>query len=210
MIIMLQMANKEDHPPHGTLEAGNAGSSSLPSDSRFSTDKHTPVPPSSHVKMMQHKPSTPGLLSRLEKDTQQDPLSSNPFPTLGHVEEAHQKQMISRHSAFLGHEEETHKKSLRPGSSATTGHCDETCQKALDSFASADETNPKTHLAVSDLIIPNASDDSDDESLKKPKYNTNVMLPDCHNLELHAGTLIDIYNDIHSKLLSSVYKLKLL
>jgi len=148
--------------------------------------------------------------ARIVKDTHKNPFSSNPFPTLGHVEEAHQKQMTSRQSAHLGNGEDTHTKSLRPGSSATTVHCEETCQKALDSFASADETNPKTHLAVSHSIIPNASDDSDDESLKKPKYNTHVMLPDCQNLERHAGTLIDIYNDIHSKLLSTVYKLKLL
>jgi len=195
--VMLQMASKDDHRSHDTLEAGDAGSSLLPSDSRFSTDKQAPVPPSSHVKVMHHKPSAPGLSSRKATDTQQDPLSSNPFPTLEHVEEAHQKQMTSRH------EEETHIKSLRPESSLTTGHCDETCQKSWDSFASADETNPKTFLVVSHSIIPNASDDSNDESLKKPKNNTHAMLSNRQNLEQHAGTLIDIYNDIHSKELIS-------
>jgi len=171
----------------------------MPADSRFSSDKQTPVPPSSHVEVMQHKPSLPGLSPWVEKDTQQNPLSSNAFTTLGHVEEAHQKQMTSRQSVCLGHEEEAHKKLLRQESSTTTGHCEETCQKSLDAFAFADETSPKTHLAVSHSIIPNASDDSDDESLKKPKYNTHVMLPDRQYLERHAGTLLDIYNDIHSK-----------
>ena len=197
------MASKENHrvcrEEDDTREAGDTGLSSQPTDSAFSADKHTPVSPSSHGKLMQHKPLTPGLSSYVEKDTQQEPLSSNPFSTLRHGEEVHQKPLTSRQSSPLEHDKDTHKQSLRAGSSATTGYCEETCQKSLDSLASADETNPKARLAVSNYMLPNASDDSDDESLRKPKYDTHVMLPDRQNLERHAGTLIDIYNEIHSK-----------
>jgi len=197
------MASKEDHrlcrENDDTGEACDTGVSSQPTDSAFSTDKHTPLSPSSHGKLMQHKPLTPGVSSYAEKDTQQEPLRSNPFSTLENSEEVHQTPLTSRQASPSEHDNDTHKRSLRAGSSATTGSCEKTCQKTLDSFASADETNPKTHLAVSHSIIQIASDDSDDESLQKPKYNTHVMLPDRQNLERHAGTLIDIYNDIHSK-----------
>jgi len=185
---------REDDGDDDTREACHTGLSSHSTDSAFSTDIHTTMSPSSRDKGMQNKHT---MSASIENDTQQKPFKLNLFANLGHGEQAHQKQLISRQSAPLGHGEDKQTNSLRPGSSATTG--EETCQKVLDSFACADETNPKTYLAVSHSIIPNASDDSDDESLKKPTYNTHVMLPDRQNLERHAGTLIDIYNDIHSK-----------
>jgi len=187
---------REDDGDDDTQEACHTGLSSHSTDSAISTDEQTPMSLSSRDKGMQHKPT---MSASIEKDTQQKPLKLNLLANLGHGEEAHQKPFTSRQSAPLGHGEDKQTNSLRPGLSATTDHREETCQKLLESFACADETNPKTYLADSHSIIPNASDDYDDESLKKPKYNTHVMLPDRQNLERHAGTLIDIYNDIHSK-----------
>jgi len=213
----LQMANKEDNLQfHEDDECRDDDESTAQS-----TEQQTAAASASQdiVEDIKQKPLALEMSATLENDgeahtklfTRQSPAA------LRKDDDTRQKSLAPETSAALGNDDDTRQKTLASGFITTIEHVKNTKPgtsnlvtyrkpekdkntylKPSTLFSSSDETNPKTHLAVSHSIILNASGDSDDESLKKPKYDTHVMLPDRQNLERHAGTLIDIYNEIHS------------
>jgi len=139
------------------------------------------------------------LALETDDETRQKTLAPKASATLRYDEASSQKALVSDWIPTIDQIKDTQPETLTVVSSETPEKDKKTYLKPLTSSDSSDITNPETLLAVSDSIIPNVPDDSHDELLLKPKYNIHVMLPDRQNLERHAGTLIDIYNDNHSK-----------
>jgi len=154
------------------------------------TAQQTPVTLESHGNVNDYK-QEPN-----DGEGQSKPLEKHSSAALGYGDETFYQKTIAQAVENIN---DTHSKTKTLVSPITLERDKNTLMQSLTDFASTEETNPKTLTAVSHSSVPNVSDYSDDQSLKRPKNNTHVMLPDRQNLERHAVTLIDIYNDIHSK-----------
>ena len=159
-------------------------------DQSSDTAQQTSVAFESHgnVKYFKQEPN--------DGEGQSKPLEKHSSAALGYGDETFYQKTIAQ---AVENNNDTHSKTKTLVSHITLERDKNTLMKSLTDFSSTEETNTKTLIAVYQSSVSNVSDYSDVDSLKKPKYNTQVMLPDRQNLERHAGTLIDINNDIHSK-----------